>query len=477
MLEVTSVSKSYGHVHALTDVSISFAPGEVHAVLGENGAGKSTLMGILCGFIKPDAGTISYDDQQIPLGLPQQCRQLGIELIHQHFTLVPNFTVVENLALARLPSLWSCAKDTGIANRALKIASDLGWEINPTAVTGDLAVGVQQRIEILKALSGQARVLVFDEPTAVLAPSEVDDLLRVLRQLKTEGKTVILIAHKLSEVMAIADRVSVLRRGKLVQTASISEVTPSLLATWMVGEMPTFVENKPSLVSDGIVVHDLSVKGDQGILAVRGVSFEAPAGQILGIGGVDGNGQVELAEALVGIRESRQGAIKFNKLEPSIAYIPQDRQLDGLALDMSVSDNMLIGGLHQSRLRSGIFFRPKTIVSWAKALIDRFEIRAESPAQPVRSLSGGNQQKVVVSRNLDQLPDVLIACNPTRGLDVRATDYVHRKILEVRNAGKVVVLFSTDLDELAALSDKTLFMSRGQLLTENTAEALVGGSN
>jgi len=479
MLEVRNVAKRYGRVTALDDVSARFLPGEIHAVLGENGAGKSTLMNIMSGFARPDTGAVELEGKTIPLARAFDCKRLGIEMIHQHFTLVPDFTVAENLALARIDSLWAGSKVTERAKPSFEAAARLGWTIEAGAKVRNLPVGAQQRIEILKALGGTAKVLILDEPTAVLSADEVEDLFRVLRQLRDEGRIVVLIAHKLSEVLAIADRVTVLRRGRFVATVPRSEADAAQLANWMVGEMPpTPLSSATSIGSKGLSVEGLIVKGDRGEDAIRGVNFQVHGGEILGIGGVDGNGQIELAEAIANVRLS-EGKLTWRgaPLESAkIGYVPQDRQIDGLAMGMSVGENLLVGNDRRADLTSKGFLKPKTILTWAKVLIERFEIRTSGPEQIVAGLSGGNQQKVVVSRTLDSNPDLLVVVNPTRGLDIRASVFVHSRILEARDKGAAVLLISTDLDELTNLSDRTLFLSRGRFAEGEGAEALVGGT-
>jgi general nucleoside transport system ATP-binding protein len=481
-LVANHISKRFGTAQALDDVSIEFEPGEIHAVLGENGAGKSTLMHILSGFMNPSSGEVTLSDSLVPLGNPHKCRKAGIEMVHQHFTLVPNFTVQENLALAKMDRLATFLDVAQLAAPALSLSRNLGWQIEANAKVGLLPVGVQQRIEILKCLSGDATVLIFDEPTAVLSPDEVLDLIRVLKQLKEEGKIVILIAHKLSEVMASADRVTVLRAGKKVASAAIAEVDEAVLAGWMVGEIPQLAQKGASRnESQGLVVSNLHVRGDRGEQAVRGISLMVRQGEILGVGGVDGNGQVELAEAVALVRKITSGDLLWKEsalaaTAARIAYIPQDRQQDGLALDMSVQDNLFIGGQSRRDLKYGPFLSGSRVRSWANSLIERFDIRVSNPRQPVAVLSGGNQQKLVVSRNLDERPDLIVAVNPTRGLDVRATQFVHQQILAMRTAGVAIVLLSTDLDELTALSDRIAFMSRGQLTEDQGATSLVGGT-
>lgn len=475
-LEVRNVGKRYGSVQALADVSATFRAGSIHAVLGENGAGKSTLMGVLSGFVRPDSGVATLDGEPIPTGRPFDCKRFGIELVHQHFTLVPNFTVAENLALARVERLGQAFLAGDCAEPALSLARQLGWEIPGAARVRDLPVGVQQRVEILKTLVGDARVLIFDEPTAVLGADEVEDLFRVLRQLRDRGKVILLIAHKLAEVMAVADEVTVLRRGRKVAESSVAKTHPRQLAEWMVGEVPAVADSAtPPPMGPGLTVRGLWVRGDRGEEAVRGLDFEIARGEILGFGGVDGNGQVELAEALARVRPFLGEATFHEEDEPTIAYIPQDRQQDGLALGMSIRDNLLITGHRDPELSKGPVLRSRRVAEWCQGLVERFRIKVGRVSDPASALSGGNQQKVVVSRALARVPDLLIAVNPTRGLDLQATDFVHRQIRAARDAGAAVALISTDLDELAALAGRTVFLGRGELKGGDLADALAGG--
>ena len=474
ILTLRSVSKRYGAVHALSDVSAEFELGEIHAVLGENGAGKSTLMGILGGFITPDSGEILGKGVCWPVGHPSDVRRAGLTMVHQHFTLVPEFTVAENLALSGMKGLAKGLNVGKISRPALELAQDLNWNFDESAKTRLLPVGVQQRVEILKALAEDPQILVLDEPTAVLSPDEVEDLFRVLRQLKARGKAVILIAHKLSEVMAIADRVTVIRRGKWIASAPIEEVNPTQLAAWMVGEETNVTAGVPSISTSEqfLSTQDLVVLGDRGESAVRKASFNVARGEIFGLGGVDGNGQVELAECLVGVRPLKSGSLTLPD-GARIAYIPQDRQVDGLALSMSVVDNLLVSGHRKPALRTGMFLSPLKVRRWAEGLIQRFGIKVGSPVDPVKSLSGGNQQKVVVSRALADPPDLIVAVNPTRGLDIGATTYVHEQIRAAAAGGAAVVLISTDLDELAALASTRAFLSRGEIVAGTLTQALL----
>ncbi|HEY0868719.1 MAG TPA: ABC transporter ATP-binding protein, partial [Fimbriimonas sp.] len=481
-LRAENVSKRYGSVQALEGVHAEFLPRRIHAVLGENGAGKSTLMGVLAGFVNPDSGRVAYNEGStavLPSGKPFECRRLGIGMIHQHFTLVNDFSVADNLALYRLDRLNRTFRSEAMAAQALELANKLGWSIDPDRKVGSQPVGVQQRVEILKVLSTDARVLIFDEPTAVLSPAEVAELFAVMRQLADEGRIVILIAHKLSEVFAVADYVTVLRGGRNVGEGEIGAFDGKALADMMVGELLAPRRTRAGgATGPGLRADHLSVLGDRGEPAVRDLSFEVRAGEIVGIGGVDGNGQVELAEALAGVRAYRGSLLwKGKELrhdQVTLGYIPQDRRSDGLAVGMSILDNSLITGHRKSELTWGPFLRARACLQWCRSLMSRFDVRAESPRTPVSTLSGGNQQKVVVGRTLDTMPELLIAVNPTRGLDLHATSFVHETLRDAKSAGTAVVLVSTDLDELSELSDRIWFLSRGSLREAGDAESYVG---
>lgn len=474
-LQVDGISKRYGRVQALDNVSLEFRRGEIHAVLGENGAGKTTLMGVLAGFVTPDRGTVALNGEAVALGKPFLMRQTGIAMVHQHFTLVPAFTVAENLALANATSVYRPLNAAREAAEALELSRRLGWDLQADDRVEGLAVGVQQRIEITKALAGPSDVLILDEPTAVLARGEVEELFAILRKLRDEGRCIILIAHKLSEVLAIATRISVLRKGRFVATANARECDEQMLAQWMVGELPKLTERSPAQTSRGLLVSHLQVSGDRGHNAVSDVSFEVSKGEILGIGGVDGNGQQELAEAIAGVRRHQGGTVSWADGEVmEAAYIPQDRQTDGLALDMSVLENFCLGGYRRRGFRTFGFLKLRKLRTWAKRLIERFAIKSDSVDQPALSLSGGNQQKIVVARSLDSDPKLVVAVNPTRGLDVGAAAYVHDVLSQARASGAATLLFSTDPDELFEVSDRVLFMNAGKLYEGDKAAAYFG---
>jgi general nucleoside transport system ATP-binding protein len=441
----------------LQSLTVTFQPGEVHAVVGENGAGKSTLMNILGGFLTPSRGTVTWGDLDVPTGSPQRCREAGIEMVHQHFMLVPEFTALENLQL----SLLGLKSKTTVDDLVVK-AKELDWEIDWQSKVKDLPVGAQQRLEILKTMAGSSKVIIFDEPTAVLGESEVEGLLNFIRSLARQGKIVILIAHKIEEVLSIADRITVLRKGQHIVTKPRGEVTADALVEWMVGERLSEAPTRKAKAGAVILQTDRVQVLPK---AARTVSLDVRSGEILGIGGVDGNGQLELSELLSGVRKPGNG--KINTKTINVGFVPQDRRVDGLALDMSLADNMLVAALPKMPR----VLNPKAVFGWASNLITKFQIKAQSANDNAKQLSGGNQQKVILARVLDQSPEMIIAVNPTRGLDVKAAAFVHRQLREASDAGAAVVLFSTDRDELSAVSDHQLWMSRGQLF-QTEAEAL-----
>ncbi len=458
ILTVKEVSKRYGAVKALSGISTSFFPGEIHAVLGENGAGKSTLMGVLSGFVSPEKGEVLLRGNPAPLGQSHAMRAMGVGMVHQHFMLVPEFTVGQNLALAELGGLSGYLDEPRLIAGALQWAIRLGWTVDPSVKTRDLPVGAQQRIEILKALAGDGDILILDEPTAVLTPSEAEELFVVLRRLRDEGKAVILIAHKISEIIAAADRVTVLRKGLLVASCPMAQTNPDQLSEWMVGEVPAAKSTGETTVGSVLVrAEHLGVKGDRGEVAVSDLTFQICAGEVFGVGGVDGNGQLELAEAIAGVRD-HEG--QFHTAG-SIAYVPQDRHRDGLALNLSIEENLTLGALQNLALGGRRLFNLGKIREWALGLISSYEIKVGSISDPVSSLSGGNQQKIIVARSLSNRPDIIVAINPTRGLDLKATSFVHDQLRLAQERGAAILLVSTDLAELQALSTRLTYLSRG----------------
>jgi ABC-type uncharacterized transport system ATPase subunit len=462
LVEVRSVSKSFGATRALSEVSLDFEAGEVVALLGENGAGKSTLMNVLTGSVVPDRGSVALDGKPLPLGNPARCREAGVQCVHQHFTLVPALSVAENLALATAAPPWSLERAGRAVGASAAVAARLGWEFDPGALVRDLSVGAMQRIEVVKALAGGGRLLLLDEPTAVLSPDEAAELLALVRRLRDDGMCVVIVTHRLAETFAVADRAAVLRAGRLVGVWDVARTDAGELAEAMVGGAVPEARSRPA--SPGAVVAALEaaeVRSDRGHMAVRGASLELRAGEVVGVGGVDGNGQIELAEAFAGIRPLAAGSRRL--AAERVAYIPPDRQTGGLVLTLSVAENLLLGQDLRRWSRHGLL-RVCDIRAWAQGLVERFDVRPPDAGAQAGSLSGGNQQKVVVARNLHERPDVLVAVNPTRGLDIRAESYVRRALADAAEAGAAVLLVTSDLDELEALSHRTVFMDSGRLV-------------
>lgn len=428
-------------MQALRGVSLALRGGEVHAILGENGAGKSTLAAILSGTLTPTRGELILDGTPVRFKNTAEARALGIDIVHQHFMLVPAFTVRENLLLFGADP--SQAKDLPL-----------------DAVAAELTVGEQQRVEIARALGSGGKVVIFDEPTAVLTAEESDSLLNQMRELRAEGRAIVLITHRVEEALAIADRMTVLRSGEVVASYRAGEATAETLEQQIAGgrfERPSRGRGESGQAR--IIVEGLVVRADRGHRAVDGVSFSVAAGEVFGIGGVDGNGQVELAEALAGVRPIESGTVQW---EGRLAYIPPDRNRDGLALAMSVLDNLLIAGHRKRALRRSGLIVPWLARAWGEKIVRRFSVRPPDLDRPVVTLSGGNRQKVVAGRELEETPDVLIAVYPTRGLDVRSQADVHQCILEAREAGCAVVVVSADWDELNAIADRVQMMSHGR---------------
>lgn len=477
LLELSHITKSFGDLVANDDISLDVRQGEVHALLGENGAGKTTLMNILYGLHHPNSGEIRLRGEVVHIHSPRDAIRLRIGMVHQHFMLIPNLTVVENVILGQ-PAPREPLLDLRQAADALRqLADRYGLQVEPGARVCDLPVGVQQRVEILKSLARGADLLILDEPTAVLSPLEVQDFFRVLKTLVEQGLSVILISHKLDEVLEVSDRITVLRRGQKVTTMSTSEANKQLLADLMVGkEVITQVE-RPVHQPGAVVLkaQGLRVLGGSGRPALRDVDLTIHGGEIVGIAGVDGNGQQELAEALVGLRPTSSGQIWINGhdlthhppaafLRQGVSYIPADRQKVGLILDFSVQDNLVIKAIDRSPFARRGMLQLGAIAAFARQVIQRYDIRASSETRLVRQLSGGNQQKVALAREIEEQPNLLIAMHPTRGLDIGAMQYIQQKILEQRARGVAVLLISTELEEILALSDRILVLFRGEIM-------------
>ena len=489
-LQMTGITKYFPGVVANDGIDFAVEQGEIHALVGENGAGKSTLMKILYGMERPDAGQIIMGGKSVTIPNPQAAIKLGIDMVHQHFQLVPSLTVAENVVLGYEPRRGLFVDRAAMIARVEELSERFGLQVDPTATVADLSVGVQQRVEILKLLYRDAKLLILDEPSAVLTPQEVEDLFDVLRRLIEEGRTAIFITHKLHEVMTVCQRATVLRRGKVVGAVTIAETQPETIAQMMVGRDLQTIQRQPremqcnEVRSDEapLVVRDLHVKDDRDLWAVSGVDFVVNAGEIVGLAGVEGNGQQELIEALVGLRAVTQGEILLNRVnvthetnrfrrEKGMAIIPQDRNRQGLSQPSSLADNVTATRYYRSPFSRWGVLAPNIMHEFALRAIDQFDIRVRGPNVRVQTLSGGNAQKVVVARELAELPAVVLAAQPTRGLDVGATQFVHSELLRLCGENAGILLISADLDELLALSDRLLVLFEGEIVGELSPEA------
>jgi len=492
VIEMRNIRKEFPGIVANDDVSLSVQKGEIHALLGENGAGKSTLMSVLFGLYQPEAGSLWVHGHEVKMANPNVAGELGIGMVHQHFQLVHNFTVTENMILGIEPQKGGVLTLKAAAQRIRELSRQYGLDVDPDAKIEDVSVGMQQRVEILKMLYRDSDILIFDEPTAVLTPQEILDLMQIMRNLQKEGKSIILITHKLKEIKAIADRCTVIRRGKVVGTIEVASTTEEQMAQMMVGRQVTFkVDKGPSRPGPVVLKIDhLSVRNSRKIMAVKDVSFEVRSGEILGVAGVDGNGQTELVEAITGLRSSESGAIFLGgsditkstvrqRLERKLAHIPEDRQKCGLILDFSLAENFILENHFKVPFSKKGFLQREAIEKNAVRLISAFDVRsAEGPRSKVRGLSGGNQQKAIVGREIDSNPELLVAVQPTRGLDVGSIEYIHKRLMEQRDRGKAVLLVSLELDEILDLSDRVVVLCRGELVgtvsAQDTDEKAVG---
>jgi len=475
--------RRFGHVVANRDVSLDLAPGTIHALVGENGAGKSTLMRTLYGLLQPDRGAIVIDDRQVHLRRPADAMHLGIGMVHQHFMLVPTLTVAENVTLGHEPQTLGLFRRRRAVREVESLAKRHGLEVDPRARVGALSVGAQQRVEILKTLYRGARVLILDEPTAVLTPHEVEDLFRMLRELRQQGATIVLITHKLAEVKALAGHVTIMRAGEVVADAPVEGLSIEAMAETMVGR-PIPALQAPSARPGATImlsVRALDVADDRGLPAVKRASFDVHAGEIVGVAGVEGNGQHELVECLAGLRPPLRGEISIvghrctgrsarEHFAAGLAHSPSDRLHRGLVPDMNLGENLILGRHHDRDLGAGPFLSPRRVARFARPLIEAFDVRPPDPDARAAGLSGGNQQKLIAARELSRGASVILAAHPTRGVDLGAVAFIHSRLMDERNAGHGVLLVSAELSEILTLSDRIFVMFEGDLVYEVRAQ-------
>ncbi len=476
-LELRRITKTFGTLTANDSIDLKVETGQIHAILGENGAGKSTLMNIVYGLLKADSGEILIDGKTVDISDPSDALSVGIGMVHQHFMLVPVFSVAENIMLGHEKFNKLRVLDLDEAREAIReISEDFGLQVDPDAIVETLPVGIQQKVEIIKALIYEAKVLILDEPTAVLTPQETDELLETMRDLKSKGTSIIFITHKLREVRAVADQITIIRRGRVVAAVS-PQTSEGELASMMVGRAVDLAPEKyPHEMGDAILeVKNLTVRDQLGTAIVKGVNFHVNAGEVLAVAGVQGNGQSELARALINLEEHIEGSILLDgkeirgasikdSLHAGIAFIPESRELDGVIGSFSIAENLILDQHEQAPYSKGINLSAKVMQEEAEKRVAEFDIRTQSIMDSVSTLSGGNKQKVVIARELSRPIKVLVASQPTRGLDVGSIEFVHERILSERDAGRGVVLFSTELDEVIALADRIAVMYRGEIL-------------
>ena len=481
-IELVGISKSFGPVQANKNISIRVMPGTIHGIIGENGAGKSTLMSILYGFYKADKGDVLIAGNKMQIPDSQAAIAAGIGMVFQHFKLVPNFSVLENIILGAEDGAMLRPSLVKARESLLSLARDYEMNVDPDAIVEELSVGHQQRVEILKALYRQANILILDEPTGVLTPSEADQLFRILKRLRDEGKTIILITHKLREIMEITDTVSVMRRGEMTATVKTADTNPEQLAELMVGRKVLLRIDKSAAQPGKKMLHvkDLQVTDEAGVLRLKGVSFNIRAGEILGIAGVAGNGQSELLEVLGGYRTA-QGQILVNgapidisgqnadgqsRRKYGIAHVPEDRQREGLIMDFAAWENIAFGYHTDKKYQSGVFMNNAAIKQDASEKMQRFDVRPPNHNLTAKSFSGGNQQKLVLAREIERDPDILLVGQPTRGVDIGAIEFIHQQIMTLRERGKAILLVSVELEEIMSLSDRIAVMFDGQIMGE-----------
>ncbi|MCS9987802.1 ABC transporter ATP-binding protein [Weissella cibaria] len=477
VLEMRDIVKQFGEFRANDQINLQVKRGQIHALLGENGAGKSTLMNQLSGLLQPTAGDILINGQKVIVDSPSKAAELGIGMVHQHFMLIDAFTVTENIILGSEPVNGLKLNTKAAAAEIKKLSEQYGLDVDPNALAGDISVGMQQRVEILKTLYRGADILIFDEPTAVLTPQEIDELMTILKGLAAEGKSVILITHKLDEIKAVADQVTVIRRGKSIDSFPVAGVSSQELADIMVGRSVSLfsTEKEPAHPTDTTLsVSDLTVKDARGVEVVKNLSLDFRAGEVVGIAGIDGNGQSEFISALTGLMPSASGKVTLkgkditNKkprqiTESGVGHIPEDRHRFGLELDMTLAENIALQTYYKAPMsKAGVLDYDK-INAHARELIEKFDVRTVNELVPASALSGGNQQKAIIARELDRDADFVIAAQPTRGLDVGAIEYIHQQLINQRDAGKAVMLVSFELDEILNVADRIAVISHGEI--------------
>ncbi|HEU8319721.1 TPA: ABC transporter ATP-binding protein [Streptococcus pneumoniae] len=476
VIEMRDITKVFGGFVANDKINLHLRKGEIHALLGENGAGKSTLMNMLAGLLEPTSGEIAVNGQVVNLDSPSKAASLGIGMVHQHFMLVEAFTVAENIILGSELTKNGVLDIAGASKEIKALSERYGLAVDPSAKVADISVGAQQRVEILKTLYRGADILIFDEPTAALTPSEIDELMAIMKNLVKEGKSIILITHKLDEIRAVSDRVTVIRRGKSIETVEIAGATNADLAEMMVGRSVSFKTEKQASKPKEVVlsIKDLVVNENRGVPAVKNLSLDVRAGEIVGIAGIDGNGQSELIQAITGLRKVESGSIELKGdsivglhprqiTELSVGHVPEDRHRDGLILEMMISENIALQTYYKEPHSKNGILNYSNITSYAKKLMEEFDVRAASELVPAAALSGGNQQKAIIAREIDRDPDLLIVSQPTRGLDVGAIEYIHKRLIEERDNGKAVLVVSFELDEILNVSDRIAVIHDGKI--------------
>ncbi len=478
VVEMLNIRKEFPGIVANDDITLKLKKGEIHALLGENGAGKSTLMGMLFGMYQPEKGCIKLRGKEVKITSPNIANDLGIGMVHQHFKLVENFTVTENIILGSEPEKFLTVDIKKATKKIEELSKQYGLNVDPYAKIEDISVGMQQRVEILKMLYRDAEVLIFDEPTAVLTPQEIEDLIEIMKNLISKGKSIIIITHKLKEIKAAADRCTVIRRGRYIGTVDVKETSESEMASMMVGREVSFEVEKCQASPTDIVIEmkDISVKNNKKVLGLKNFSLEVRAGEIVAIAGVEGNGQTELVEALTGMKHIESGSILYkgqditktsirNRIDSGIAHIPEDRHKRGLILDYTMEDNMVLKAYKNKPFSSMGLINKKKITEYANKIIEAFDVRSgEGGKSPARGLSGGNQQKGIIGREIESNPDLLIAVQPTRGLDVGSIEYIHKRLVEQRDLGKAVILVSLELDEVLNVADRIAVINHGELI-------------